>query len=174
MLIFETERLIVREFISADMDYFFMINSNEMVMRFIRKALTKKESDDFFKANLLLYKEHPKLGRWCVLEKKHNRFIGSFVLIHLPFEDEKTAIQLGYALLPEAWGKGYATELTKAGIEYFFTNNFSSELHAITAMQNIASQKVLLKCGFVANGTKKDKEETVQRYILKRKMLHKE
>ena len=30
-------------------------------------------------------------------------------------------MQLGYALLKENWGKGFATELTKGGLKYVFT-----------------------------------------------------
>ena len=167
MAIFETERLIVRKFTDADAAYFFMIYGNEDVMRYIRKALTQKESDDFLKANIEFYTQDSKLGRWCVIEKHKHKFVGSFALIFLPFEDEKDKVQIGYALLPEAWGTGYATELTRAGIDYYFKNSFSNELHAITALKNTASQKVLLKCGFTENGTKKDGEEIIQRYILK-------
>lgn len=168
MLIFETERLIVRQFTLADADNFFMINGDENVVRYIRKALTRKESDNFLAENIRLYIQNPKLGRWAVDEKENNRFVGSFAIIPLPFEDEKNKLQAGYALLPSAWNKGYATELTKAGIDFFFYNHKLNELHAITAIPNTTSQKVLLKCGFIENGIKTDGEELVLRYILKR------
>lgn len=168
MLIFETERLIVRTFSHADTDDFFKINGDETVVRYIRKALTKEASDKFLNENILFYQQNPKLGRWAVDEKTTNKFVGSFALIPLPFEDERDKLQIGYALLPEEWGKGYATELTSAGILFYFYNHALDELHAITTPENIASQKVLLKCGFTENGNKKDGEEIVQRYILKR------
>ena len=116
----------------------------------------------------MFYQQNPTLGRWAVDEKANSKFVGSFALIPLPFEDEKDKIQIGYALLPNEWGKGYATELTSAGIQFYFSNHALDELHAITTPANIASQKVLLKSGFFENGTKKDGEEIVQRYILKR------
>jgi len=168
MLIFETERLIVRMFTYADADNFFKVNGDENVVRYIRKPLTKEASDNFLHENILFYQQNPKLGRWAVDEKVNNKFAGSFALIPLPFEDEKDKIQIGYALLPEEWGKGYATELTNAGIGFYFLNHAFDELHAITTPENLPSKKVLLKCGFTENGIRKDGEEVVQRYILKR------
>lgn len=168
MIIFETERLIVREFTKADKAWFFMVNGNEDVMRYIRKALTQEESDNFLNANVEFYVQHPKLGRWCIVEKDQGRFVGTFALIFLPFKEENSNVQIGYALLPEAWGIGYATELTRAGIDYFFKNHASNELHAITTLKNLASQKVLLKCGFTQSGIKKDGEEIVQRFLIKK------
>lgn len=168
MIIFETERLIVRPFTEADADHFFAINGDEEVVRYIRKALSKEDSDKFLQTNIEFYATHPNLGRWAVTEKATGNFAGSFALIPLPFEDEKDKLQIGYALLPSAWGKGYATELTAVGKDYFFQRHPHNELHAITSLPNIASQKVLLKCGFAENGVKPEAGEMLQRFIMKR------
>ena len=125
-MIFETARLTVRAFTHDDALLFFRVNGNEEVMQHIRKALTRTESDKFLEENIQFYKQNPRLGRWCVMEKATNCFVGSFALVYLPFEDEKYKIQLGYALVPGAWGKGYATELTMAGINYYFANRVSN------------------------------------------------
>ncbi|SFP67957.1 GNAT family N-acetyltransferase [Parafilimonas terrae] len=148
--------------------FFFRVNGNEEVMQHIRKALTRTESDKFLEENIQFYKQNPRLGRWCVMEKATNCFVGSFALVYLPFEDEKYKIQIGYALVPDAWGKGYATELTMAGINYYFANQASKTLHAITTLENDASKKVLLKCGFTENGIKQNGAGMVQRFILKK------
>lgn len=165
-MIFETTRLTVREFTYDDATCFFQINGNETVMKHIRKALTRTASDSFLNENIQFYRQHAGLGRWCVTEKTGRNFIGTFALIYLPFENEKHKVQIGYALMPGAWGKGYATELTMAGIDYYFKHHAYSELHAITTVQNAASKKVLLKCGFKENGITQNGEEIVQRYIL--------
>ena len=89
MLIFETERLIIRTFTHADADNFFKINGDETVVRYIRKALTKEASDKFLNDNIVFYQQNPTLGRWAVDEKANSKFVGSFALIPLPFEDEK-------------------------------------------------------------------------------------
>ena len=144
MLIFETCRLIVRQFDNNDDENFFKINGDEEVVRYIRKPLNKEASDAFLLQNIELYKTNPYLGRWGVDEKVTNQFVGSCALIPLPFEDEKDKMQIGYALLPSSWGKGYATELTITGIDYFFEHYALDELHAITSIPNVASQKYCL------------------------------
>ena len=77
-------------------------------MRYIRSAKTKEECDEFL-LQVIAYSETEKLfGRWAVEDKFSKEFVGSFAII--PVEG-KEQMQLGYALLPEHWGKGYATEL---------------------------------------------------------------
>jgi RimJ/RimL family protein N-acetyltransferase len=169
MLIFETPRLIVRQYTLEDANKIFLLNGDEEVMRHIRKAMNKEDSDKFLQQNIEFYIANPKLGRWAVEENMTGNFVGSFALIPLPFEDEKHKMQLGYSLLPSEWGKGYATELTAIGIDYFFDNHSYDELHGITTSANVSSQKVLLKCGFKENGTKQDGEELLQRFIYYRK-----
>lgn len=168
MIIFETSRLIVRQFTTADAENFFLLNGDEEVVRYIRKPMNKEEADKFLIQNMQFYKTNPHLGRWLVEEKNTGLFVGSCALIPLPFEDEKDKLQIGYALLKSAWGKGYATELTIAGIDYYFQHHLFDELHAITSIPNTASQKVLLKCGFAENGTKPEGAELLQRFIMKR------
>lgn len=165
MLIFETPRLIVRQYTVEDADKIFLLNGDDEVMRHIRKTMNKEDSDKFLHQNIEFYITNPKLGRWAVEEKATKNFVGSFALIPLPFEDEKHKMQLGYSLIPAEWGKGYATELTLIGRDYFFDQHSFDELHGITTIANISSQKVLLKCGFLKNGTKQEGEELLQRFI---------
>ena len=87
MLIFETERLIIRTFTHADADNFLKINGDETVVRYIRKALTKEASDKFLNDNIVFYQQNPTLGRCAVDEKANSKFVESFALIPLPFED---------------------------------------------------------------------------------------
>jgi len=169
-IIFETTRLTVRQFTHADTDNFFLINGNEEVVRYIRKPMNKEDADKFLLQNIEFYSTNPHLGRWAAEEKHSGIFVGSFALIPLPFEDEKEKLQIGYALLPSAWGKGYATELTMTGKDYYFLHQPFDELHAITSIPNTASQKVLLKCGFTENGTKHEGAELLQRFIVKRQL----
>ena len=149
-ILFETERLLVRQLVDEDADNFFLLNSNEEVMRFIRAVKNRKECDDFLKENMLLYKEGSVIGRYTVIEKVSGSYIGNFSLLYLSIKD---GFHLGFALLPAFWGKGFAQELIKAGTDYFFSATNKNELFAITQPENSASQKALLKSRFIAKGT---------------------
>ncbi|HEU5165059.1 MAG TPA: GNAT family N-acetyltransferase [Chitinophagaceae bacterium] len=142
-VIFETERLIVRQYdFATDAENFFLLNSDEDVMRYIRATKSRSECDDFLQKNIESYKTNPLIGRWAANEKATGNFVGSFAII--PIEGSNN-IQLGYAFLKENWGKGFASELTKAGLDYYFKNTSADHIYAIAEKANTVSHKVLLK-----------------------------
>src|SRR5437867_11616059 len=100
LIIFETPRVIVRQYTMEDADEFFALNSDEEVMRYIRSVKSREECDEFLRQNLNFYKAHPSLGRWAAFEKEAKVFIGSLALITIKEADER--IQIGYALKPSA------------------------------------------------------------------------
>lgn len=161
-LIFETERLIVRKYTESDGDNIFSLGGNEDVMRYIRATQTKEQSDVFLLYNLNLYLDYPQMGRWAVNEKATGKFVGSFAVI---FIEDTQLIQLGYSLLPQEWSKGYATELTKAGLKYVFEKMKLPLIYAVTETANIASQNVLLKAGFIKEIEFKEGEKELIRFI---------
>ncbi|RYG44125.1 MAG: N-acetyltransferase [Chitinophagaceae bacterium] len=144
-LIFTTSRLYVRRFTEADEDNFFRLNSDQEVMLYIRKVKDREESKHFLLQNIGAYSKNPMTGRWAVHEKNGDRFVGTFAIIPL----ENTSYwQVGYALLKDDWGKGYATELTETGLQYAFRKMLVSKLTAVTEQSNHASMHVLGKTGF--------------------------
>ena len=61
-------------------------------------------------------------------------------------------LALGYALAPEAWGKGLATEAAEAMVEAAFGLTPTVEILASVRVENDASKAVVEKCGFVRLG----------------------
>jgi len=162
-IIFETDRLIVRQYdFKTDAENFFSLNGDDDVMRYIRATKTKEECDVFLKKAIDAYKINPLIGRWAADEKTTGKFVGSFAII--PIEGSED-IQLGYALLKESWGKGFASELTKSGLDYYFKNTNADHIYAIAERDNIASHKVLLKNGFIHDGIKKEDEKELLKFI---------
>ena len=66
--------------------------------------------------------------------------------------DENGVTEIGYVISEEYQGQGYATEAVKAVTEWALQKNNVAAIEAETDVDNIISQKVLAKCGFVANG----------------------
>lgn len=145
MQIFETARTIVRQYTVEDADAFFALNSNPEVMHYIRPVKDRAGSDLFLAENLQAYQANPAFGRWSAGLKRTGAIIGSFAIIPLRNTSDW---QLGYALFPNYWGMGLATELTLAGIEYAFTRAGLRQIYAVTEAKNIASRQVLQKTGF--------------------------
>lgn len=165
-IIFETERLFVRPYVfELDSENFFLLNSDEDVMRYIRPTKKREESDAYLKEIIAAAKANPGIGRWAAFEKSSGMFVGSFAII--PIEGTEY-IQLGYALLKEHWGNGFASELTKGGLEYYFSTREADHIYAIAEEPNIASHNVLLKNGFVPDGTKKEGEKELLKFIFRK------
>lgn len=85
------------------------------------------------------------MGFLAVAEKESGSFIGLGKIV--PFENGIT--EIGYALLPEFWGKGYASEITRLLIEYARKLGNVDELIGLVNPQNEGSIRVLTKHGFV-------------------------
>jgi [ribosomal protein S5]-alanine N-acetyltransferase len=164
-IIFETERLFVRLYSMDDFDNFFRLNSDEEVMRYIRAVQTREQSKGFLKKIIAAYKQRPGTGRWGIFLRENKEFVGSFAVIPVEQSDK---LQLGYALLKENWGKGYASESVKAGIQYAFDKLRLTEIAAITFPENISSQKVLLKNGFAFDKTFTEGDKLLNLYMLYR------
>ena len=111
-MIFDSQRLYVRSFTEADADNFYALNGDAEIMRYIRAPKTREQTDAFLKEVI----ENEKDGsafRWALIRKEDDLFVGSFAVIPLPGKDK---MQMGYALLKNFWGRGYASEITQAGI----------------------------------------------------------
>ncbi len=135
-------------------------------MRYIRPVISREQSDSFLDENIQLYDTYPNTGRWAAFEKATESYIGSFSI--LVMDPEKNKMHIGYALLPQYWGKGYASELLKTGLQYFFGHHPSDELYAITQIQNTASQKVLVKAGFKQTSVLAEREHEAWVYTIAR------
>lgn len=165
-VIFETDRLLVRRYTTEDFENFFRLNGDEEVVRYIRPVQSREEAMAAFEKQLADYEAMPGFGRWAVHLKTTDAFVGSFAMIPIPDDTDK--MQLGYAFPKESWGKGYATELTIAGLDHFRNQTTLPEIYAVTETPNVASQKVLLKAGFQPFGTKMEGDKELLVFIVKR------
>ena len=146
---FETERLIVRQFTPDDANDFFLFNSSKQVMQYIRPVKNRAESDAFLSEDFNLYLDGFPYGRMFVGEKLTGEFIGTFSILYL---DGEADYHIGYALMPQFWGKGFASELVRFGSAIFFERTNHKTLFAITQPKNVASETVLLKNKFSLSG----------------------
>ncbi|MEO6301798.1 MAG: GNAT family N-acetyltransferase [Bacteroidia bacterium] len=149
--IIETERLILREILPSDEDGLFKLDSDPEVHRYFGNKPVEnkdqvKEVIQFIRGQYVTN----GIGRWAVIEKGSNNFIGwcglklhtETVNDHIHFYD------LGYRLIKKHWGKGYGTESAKACLKYGFEQMDLKEIYAMIDTENEASRKVLQKLGF--------------------------
>lgn len=148
-MILTSDRLCVRRYTPADEEIFYRLNGDEEIMRYIRPVKNREDSKAFLLENLQFYEDHPGLGRWALLEKEADQFVGTFSLLPLEHTND---VHIGYALLKEHWRKGYAAEIVAAGVQYVFNILRLPSVVAVTYADNVPSQKVLLRNGFADDG----------------------
>jgi RimJ/RimL family protein N-acetyltransferase len=93
---------------------------------------------------LKVYDEHPGLGTFAAEQKSDGAFIGWFGL--QPTAAPGT-VDVGYRLNRTAWGKGYATEGTKALIDKAFGELGLAKVVADTMAVNHRSRAVMRRSG---------------------------
>jgi RimJ/RimL family protein N-acetyltransferase len=145
----ETERLLLRRFTEDDLENLVELDSDPEVMRFITggRATPREEvANEILAAFLDHYERYAGYGFWAAVEKSTEGFLGWF---HFrPAEGAPPGeVELGYRLRRSAWGKGYATEGSRALIDKGFTEFGVERVVASTMVVNVASRRVMEKSG---------------------------
>ena len=146
-----TARLRLREFTEADADAIYALDSDPRVMRFIGDGSPSTRDDAELTIGRVLrrYTEHPGQGAWHASRRDDGRFVG---WVSLKFAGESPDIEVGYRLVADAWGKGFATELARAMLERGFGLLQLDRIIGVTHPDNHASQRVLAKIGMRDEG----------------------
>lgn len=133
-----------------DLDLLDRLHSDAEVMRYVGGTKTRAQTEAILKKRILqYYEECPGLGMWATIERATGACIGTHLLNHIQGEQ---FIQVGFVLLSQYWGRGYATEMAIAVLRYGFAELELPEIFAITDLPNVDSQRVLLKSGLERRG----------------------
>ena len=139
----------LRRFTADDVVNLVELDSDPEVMRFInggRPTPRQEIETDVLPAFLEYYERFVGYGFWAAVEKSTGRFVGWFHFRPLKGAPSDE-IELGYRLRKTAWGKGYATEGSRALIEKGFTDLGVRRVTASTMVVNAGSRRVMEKAG---------------------------
>ena len=154
-IIIETQRLILREIEYADAEGMYELDSDPEVHKYLgNKPVTcMQESLDAIDTIRKQYNENGT-GRWAVIEKQENKFIGwaGIKLYRHEVNGHINFLEVGYRLIRKYWGKGYATEAAQAAVVFGFKGLNAPEIFGMADAKNTASKKVMEKCGMTHTG----------------------
>jgi RimJ/RimL family protein N-acetyltransferase len=147
----ETLRLELREFVPSDLPDLIRLDTDARVMKYIGSGRISAQAEveaiiPRVRRNYTLY---PGLGSWRAARRDTGACIGWFSLKYIPRTVE---VEVGYRLLPKAWGQGYATEGACELVRYGFDDVGLDRIIGITHKDNFASQRVLMKAGLADEG----------------------
>jgi RimJ/RimL family protein N-acetyltransferase len=142
----ETLRLAMREFTPDDYGDLYALNSDPRVMKFIADGMpsTRDEVARALRRFIRYPTLYPDLGIWHTSRRDTGAFIGFFAL---NYAGRSADIEIGYRLLRNAWGQGFATEGATALAQFGFDDLGLHRIIGVTLPGNKASQRVLLKAG---------------------------
>ncbi len=147
-ILLETPRLFLRELCADDAALLFQLDSDPEVMRFISKGVpTPREMFEivYLPRMMAWQNQSPPRGFWAAHLRATSEFIGWF---HLrPDKITPEEMELGYRLKRSAWGRGLATEGSRALIEKAFREWGYEKISARTLPDNLASRRVMEKTG---------------------------
>jgi RimJ/RimL family protein N-acetyltransferase len=86
---------------------------------------------------------------FLITSLEHGNVLGG---IGLRIDNEHQAAEVGYWIGKPYWGNGYATEALQAIIEYGFTQLNLNRIFADYQTDNLASRRVMEKCGMTFEG----------------------
>ena len=142
--IVETERLILRSFNLNDLEAYSEMCSDTRFMKYLGgRTLTEEQTWE----NIAIIQGQWMLlgyGIWAIESTETGDLVGRAGLLNLY---GWPGIEVCWALSPNHWAKGYATEAAKASIAWAFENNISNSLISLIHPNNKKSENVALRAG---------------------------
>jgi len=148
---FRSDRLIFSLLQVQDAELYFSLMESPEVMQYITgRALTRTEARERFEGLLKINREESAFGTFGVYLLDKQTFIGIAKFVPL----EEGVAEIGYALVPDFWGRGFGSEISTRLVRYGATVKGLRQLEAVVDPVNKASKRILEKCHFRYFGKK--------------------
>ena len=141
-----TARLVLRPFVLDDAPFIVELLNDPGWLRFIgdRKVRTIEDSQSYLLNGPIAHEFSHGFALGAVQRTSDGALIGMCGLIR---RDGLADVDLGYALLPAWRGQGHAREAAAAWLQAGFVQHGLQRIVAITAIDNVASGRVLESIG---------------------------
>jgi len=148
--VFETQRLVCRRWLSSDLNAIEDVYGDPVGARWVGDGvpISHADSQRWLSVTADNYRARG-YGMYALVEKTTADAdfspLGFCGLVH---PDGQPETETKYAMRKERWGRGFASEALLGLLNYAFSALDQQRLIATVAAQNLASQRVLVKCGF--------------------------
>jgi ribosomal-protein-alanine N-acetyltransferase len=145
-VVIETERLILRKPKLADVPGLFAFLGDPAAMRFTHADASLKAC----RQRIVMHERQRRkdgYAPWTIVLKDTGGIIGWGGLYDDPF-DPGWGVELGYYFHPQAWGRGYGSELAVAALREADQTLKLAKVGAFARPENEASRRLLEKAGF--------------------------
>ena len=145
--ILTTDRLLVRTMIQGDLNSLSAIFADSEVMQYMGRGniATREQTQEMIIRRGVCGQKWP-LNVWALLRNDNQRLVGTCGILETDVKGV-SEVEIGYQLARHAWGRGYATEVANALVNYGFETLKLRRLIAMTHPENVRSQRVIQKIG---------------------------
>jgi len=145
-MVLETDRLQLRRLDAGDAEFIVRLLNEPSFLRFIgdRGVRTPADARRFLREGPLASYDRHGFGLWAVIRKRDGARLGICGLLRREGLDDP---DLGFALLPDHWRRGYALESASAVLDHARSSLGLARVVAITSPGNNRSERLLARLG---------------------------
>jgi RimJ/RimL family protein N-acetyltransferase len=144
-----TPRLVAVSLSTVHFDEINRLHTDLQVMKTLSadgRPLAEEKTREHLRQTVDHWKQH-NFGLWIFHHKTTGEFVGRGGLKIYQI-DGQDVIGLAYAVMPDFWNQGYATEIARASLDVGFGKLGFAEIDSWTLPINLASQRVMEKLGY--------------------------
>ncbi len=167
-----SQRLCLREYRKGDLDAHHAVISNAETMYYMPAVQTHSYEQSAANLNAAIKAAHAAERRQVFLviaDKDDERYLGGIGYEVVYQCSAGKQVEIGYFLDDRWQGKGYATEALRSLIDFAFKEDDVYRINGTCMVDNIASARVMEKCGMAREGELVDIEwhdgKLINRYL---------
>jgi ribosomal-protein-alanine N-acetyltransferase len=147
----ETERLRLRRFVPADLDFLFAHFRHPLVDQFLvdEGAVTTREAAEAI-LHFFVQQDGKGYNRWLMTRKTDDQPLGTLGFHH--WDRRNRHVEIGYDLSPQYWGSGYMREAARAALDFAFPWMQVHRVEAMVHVENTRSIRLAEALGFAREG----------------------
>lgn len=164
--ILRTERCIIREMTTEDVDAFYEIYKEPSITAYMEGLYPEKEQEiDYIKKYIKNVYEFFEYGLWTVVEKQSGKVIGR---AGISWREETETVELGYVIAKPFQRQGYAYEVCSAILAYAHEELEMEQIAAYVKKENEASRALCRKLKFHLKGEIKIRNVYYEKWLKRR------
>jgi len=132
-----------------DFEFYYLLNSDKQVMKYayVQAYETEKQARQGFNKVIAEQSDSNFGKQYIVSIKSTMEQIGIVDYVVKENNGFSKTCEIGYFILPQYWGRGYAAEMGAVLVNYLFSDGVAQKLTASCHEDNKASEKIMIKLG---------------------------
>lgn len=145
----KTERLILSRWRLGDVFDLYEYASNPAV----GEAAGWPAHTSLFYSLMMIIRVFQPQNVYCIRLRDSGKAIGTIGFYHDKYRPGVNSMELGYSISQDYWGRGLMTEAVQEMMRHGFRDLWLEMISVTTGPENVRSQRVIEKMGFVYEGT---------------------